>query len=38
MFTHKKFKTTIKSWISFEKIHRINKFKPKTLMVLQKET
>ena len=28
-YTHKKFKTNIKSWISFEKVHRIVKFNQK---------
>ena len=26
MLSHKKFKTSTKSWISFEKVHRVIKF------------
>ena len=31
-YTHKKFKTSIKPWISVEKVHRIIKFNQKTLL------
>ena len=31
-YTHKKFKTSIKPWISTEKMHRIIKFNQKSLV------